>query len=95
MIVSRMTDTHDGNVITRGQRVSLTLRTAFELPSNGGAPLARVESDIYPPIWGHASCEHENDNIHKDSLSTPSTEKEHVHAYEESGESYGQVPLSS
>jgi alkylated DNA repair protein alkB family protein 8 len=80
MIVSRMTDTHDGKVIPRGQRVSLTLRSALELPSNGGAPLARVESDIYPPMWGHASRDRENITTNKDSLATPSTEKEHVHA---------------
>ena len=80
MIVSRMTDTHDGKVIPRGQRVSLTLRTALELPSNGGAPLARIESDIYPPMWGHARRKHENSTTNNDSLATPSTEKEHVHA---------------
>ena len=85
MIVSRMTDTHEGQVIPRGRRVSLTLRTALEVPSEGGMPLVRVQSDIFPPRWGpqsngKSSIGDERDADSRQSLVTPSTEKYHVHA---------------
>ena len=72
-IVTRMTDTHNGKVLTRGLRVSLTLRTAIHLPKDGAEPLAIVQSMRYPPRWG-------SDDQTKRGFATPATEKEHVHA---------------
>lgn len=71
MIVTRRTDTHDGIVLPRKLRVSLTLRTALTL---AGTPLPLVESSGFPPVWG--------DRVNKDkgSLATPTTERDHVHA---------------
>lgn len=82
MIVSRMTDTVDGKVIPRGQRVSLTLRTALELPSDGGMPLLRIESNVFPPTWGNAieGQTPTGSNTRQTALATPPTEKDHVHA---------------
>merc|ERR1719401_161363 len=57
MIVSRTTDTVDGEVIPRKLRVSLTLRTALTAPVNGerSTPLPLYESKVFPPRWGQAS----------------------------------------
>ncbi|KAI2510798.1 tRNA methyltransferase [Fragilaria crotonensis] len=75
-IVTRRTDTHKGVVMPRGLRVSLTLRTALNLPDRGGAePLERVESNVFPPVWGTGSTA-ASDNV----LQTPETERQHVHA---------------
>jgi len=74
-IVTRRTDTHNGVVLTRGTRISLTLRTALSLQGN---PLARYESSSFPPIWGKSSSEKNND-ISDNALVTPSTERDHVH----------------
>jgi alkylated DNA repair protein alkB family protein 8 len=69
MIVSRMTDTIDGEVVRRGTRVSLTLRTALD---KNGSPMACVESHSFPPCWG-------NPNL-LSPLATPDCERNHVHA---------------
>jgi alkylated DNA repair dioxygenase AlkB/SAM-dependent methyltransferase len=69
MIVTRMTDTHNGAVLSRKLRVSLTLRTA--LSEDGKSHLPLVESDIYPPVWGESSL--------LNQLSTPPCERDHVH----------------
>jgi alkylated DNA repair dioxygenase AlkB/ubiquinone/menaquinone biosynthesis C-methylase UbiE len=71
-IVTRRTDTHQGKVLTRKLRVSLTLRTALTVD---GHPLPLVESRDYPPKWG-------SDLRIKPSkgLATPATERDHVHA---------------
>jgi alkylated DNA repair dioxygenase AlkB/SAM-dependent methyltransferase len=68
MIVSRTTDTVDGQLIPRGLRVSLTLRTALALD---GSNLPRVESTDFPPTWG---------NSKNNALATPACERDHVHA---------------
>jgi alkylated DNA repair protein alkB family protein 8 len=85
MIVTRMTDTHEGQVISRGRRVSLTLRTALDVASKSSKPLLRVESSKFPPKWawddnGGSSIEDEKTGEFRHSWSTPSTEKDHVHA---------------
>ena len=67
MIVNRMTDTHNGMVIPRKLRVSLTLRTALDLD---GRTMPRVESSLFPPVWGEQSL--------SSSLKTPHCEKDHV-----------------
>lgn len=75
-IVTRRTDTHQGVVMPRGLRVSLTLRTALDLPDPDGAqPLERVESNAFPPVWG-TGTRASSDNV----LQTPETERQHVHA---------------
>eukprot|EP00980_Cylindrotheca_fusiformis_P015851 scaffold4637_cov128-Cylindrotheca_fusiformis.AAC.22 len=71
MIVTRRTDTHNGVVIPRKLRVSLTLRTALTLDGN---PLPLVESPSFPPVWGDKAKDKSR------SFSTPSTERDHVHA---------------
>jgi alkylated DNA repair dioxygenase AlkB/ubiquinone/menaquinone biosynthesis C-methylase UbiE len=79
-IVTRRTDTHNGVVKPRGLRVSLTLRTALELlPEQGAAaaPLQRVESSVFPPLWGGA--QHQEPTT-VNALQTPETERQHVHA---------------
>ncbi|KAL7457868.1 hypothetical protein ACHAWC_011438 [Mediolabrus comicus] len=69
MIVSRMTDTVNGEIIPRKLRVSLTLRTALTAPEFDKAiekislaqskvaqmPLPRFESKVFPPRWGQLS----------------------------------------
>ena len=75
MIVTRKTDTVDGEVLPRGLRVSLTLRTAIDLQ---GQPLPRVESSRFPPVWGSAI--RGNDMGEEDPLATPDCERKHVHA---------------
>ena len=70
MIVTRRTDTHNGVVIPRQLRVSLTLRTALTLE---GVSMPRVESSDFPPIWG-------GDSKGSGVLKTPATERDHVHA---------------
>ena len=69
MIVSRMTDTVNGEILPRKLRVSLTLRTALSAPVfNEGAqkislaesrvpqsPLPKYESKKFPPRWGQLS----------------------------------------
>ena len=72
MIVGRMTDTHNGVVIPRKLRVSLTLRTALDLT---GSPLPRVESGTFPPVWGGSTG-----NTLSSSILTPDCERDHVHA---------------
>lgn len=69
MIVTRQTDTHEGRVIPRETRISLTLRTALD---ESGAILPRVESSDFPPVWGGLGKATE-------SLATPECEKVHVH----------------
>ena len=78
LIVSRMTDHVNGMLIPRKTRISLTLRTAISLPDQFGneaaQPLNLIESSQFPPVWGgDARAETED-------LSTPDTEKNHVHA---------------
>ena len=69
MIVSRMTDTVDGEIIPRKLRVSLTLRTSLTTPILDDAtekislarsrapqsPLPKYESKVFPPQWGQLS----------------------------------------
>jgi alkylated DNA repair dioxygenase AlkB/SAM-dependent methyltransferase len=69
MIVTRMTDTHNGEVFSRKLRVSLTLRSA--LAEDGTSHLPLVQSDNYPPVWGKSSL--------LNQLSTPPCERDHVH----------------
>ena len=88
MIVSRTTDTVDGEVIPRKLRVSLTLRTALTAPAEGkqATPLQPFESSIFPPYWGQPSDADSTDHndtpstINRSDLITPSTESKHVHA---------------
>jgi alkylated DNA repair dioxygenase AlkB/ubiquinone/menaquinone biosynthesis C-methylase UbiE len=74
-IVTRRTDTHNGNVLTRKLRVSLTLRTALTLD---GKPMPIVQSREYPPKWG--SEEQGDRSTSSKGLATPATERDHVHA---------------
>ena len=84
MIVTRRTDTHNGNVMQRGVRISVTMRTAVTLDAHP-SPLPRVESSRLPPTWGVDSAtaaegtDREDDQI-RHVLATPSTERDHVHA---------------
>lgn len=71
MIIHRRTDTHNGVILPRGVRVSLTIRTALDLD---GKPLPLLESSIYPPVWGQTP------KTEAHELSTPECEKQHVHA---------------
>ncbi|CAB9515048.1 Alkylated DNA repair protein alkB homolog 8 [Seminavis robusta] len=71
MIVTRMTDTHEGVVLHRSRRVSMTLRTAIDL---SGEPMPCVSSTRFPPVWGTVG------QSATDALVTPSMEREHVHA---------------
>ena len=75
-IVTRRTDTHNGIVKPRGLRVSLTLRTALELPEHGAMPLQRIESNVFPPVWGTSN----DTTSFTNALQTPETERQHVHA---------------
>jgi alkylated DNA repair protein alkB family protein 8 len=78
-IVTRRTDTHKGEVLPRGLRVSLTLRTALDLD---GTPLPRVTSTIFPPSFVEIEDGDIADNEVKSSsnaLVTPDVEKDHVH----------------
>lgn len=74
-IVTRRTDTHNGKVLTRQLRVSLTLRTALTLE---GRPMPIVQSRDYPPKWG--SEEQGDRPTCSKGLATPATERDHVHA---------------
>jgi len=76
-IVTRRTDTHNGVVVPRGLRTSLTLRTALSL---SGAPLPRFESNAFPPVWGSNNEECDPSSSKCNTLVTPSTERDHVHA---------------
>eukprot|EP00537_Pseudo-nitzschia_pungens_P005689 CAMPEP_0172375034 /NCGR_PEP_ID=MMETSP1060-20121228/59026_1 /TAXON_ID=37318 /ORGANISM="Pseudo-nitzschia pungens, Strain cf. cingulata" /LENGTH=963 /DNA_ID=CAMNT_0013101961 /DNA_START=93 /DNA_END=2984 /DNA_ORIENTATION=- len=76
-IVTRRTDTHNGVVLPRGLRISLTLRTALSL---GGEPLPRFESDEFPPVWGGTTEKLDPSSSQSNALVTPSTERDHVHA---------------
>ena len=67
MIVTRRTDTHNGQVIPRNLRVSLTLRTALDMY---GQPMPRRESHVFPPFV--PACKF------KSALATPDTERDHV-----------------
>ncbi|KAL7463241.1 hypothetical protein ACHAXS_003612 [Conticribra weissflogii] len=93
MIVSRTTDTVDGNIIPRDLRVSLTLRTALTAPeaNKTAEPLPRVESTMFPPRWGQVPETTTNSNpeigisthssaTDRSDLITPETESKHVHA---------------
>lgn len=71
-IVTRMTDTHNGEVLTRKLRLSLTFRTARS--ADGASHLPLVESSEFPPVWGDRS------NSSQPSLATPECERDHVHA---------------
>ncbi|KAL3944353.1 MAG: hypothetical protein SGBAC_001557 [Bacillariaceae sp.] len=79
MIVTRRTDCHNGQVLPRKLRVSLTLRTALTVE---GAPLPLIESNKFPPVWGSPSGgvqSYANDATTA-ALATPTTERDHVHA---------------
>lgn len=76
-IVTRRTDTHNGVVIPRGLRVSLTLRTALSLK---GIPLPRFESNMFPPVWGINDEKRNGSTMDSNVLVTPNTERDHVHA---------------
>jgi alkylated DNA repair dioxygenase AlkB/SAM-dependent methyltransferase len=69
MIVTRSTDTVNGQVLQRNLRISLTLRTAIDEMEH---PMPLVESNQWPPTWG-ASAE-------PGALITPACERDHVHA---------------
>ncbi len=71
-IVTRRSDTHNGKVLSRQLRVSLTLRTALTLD---GQPMPLVQSCDYPPTWGSQPMKSS-----KKHLVTPATERDHVHA---------------
>jgi alkylated DNA repair dioxygenase AlkB/ubiquinone/menaquinone biosynthesis C-methylase UbiE len=73
MIVTRRTDTHNGVVLPRSLRVSLTLRTALKL---NGKNLPLVASSRFPPTWGGEI----EQNSSRPALATPATERDHVHA---------------
>lgn len=77
MIVSRMTDTHNGEVSARKLRLSLTLRTA--LSEDGESHLPLVQSAAFPPIWGDASRLFSASSS-SSQLATPDCERDHVHA---------------
>ena len=70
MIVGRMTDTVDGEVLRRERRVSLTLRTAINL-CDEAQPLSRYETCNFPPRI---------DDSPINDLITPECEKKNVHA---------------
>jgi len=76
-IVTRQTDTYNGVVISRGLRISLTLRTALSLK---GGPLPRFESNMFPPLWGIDKLGRNGSPVSSNALITPSTERDHVHA---------------
>lgn len=78
MIVGRMTDTHNGEVLRRGLRVSLTLRTALESSIHSSLPLPRVETRTFPPEWKKRIDP--GGNNQSSSLVTPDCERDHVHA---------------
>jgi alkylated DNA repair protein alkB family protein 8 len=87
MIVTRMTDTHNGVVLPRKVRVSLTLRTA--LAEDGTSYLPLVESHSYPPVWkalppsssesSLATTTNTTATASTNALATPSCERDHVH----------------
>ena len=70
-IVTRMTDTHNGKVLPRQLRLSLTFRTARS--SDGASPMPLVESAEYPPVWGDQRSKLK-------VVATPDCERDHVHA---------------
>lgn len=74
MIVSRMTDTHNSEVLKRKLRVSLTLRSA--LSDDGVSPMPLVESPTFPPTWGDRTL----GSTPLSHLATPDCERNHVHA---------------
>jgi len=96
MIVSRTTDTVNGEVLPRKLRVSLTLRTALALPKGVGQtalPLPLYESALFPPRWGQLSDDAlansqrdsggndaQQKSAERSDLVTPATESKHVHA---------------
>ena len=69
MIVTRHTDMHNGILIPRSLRISLTLRTALEL---NGIPMPRRETLSFPPTVPTLKT--------TSSFATPATERDHVHA---------------
>lgn len=79
MIVTRRTDTHNGQVIPRGVRVSLTFRTALQ---KDGTPLPLLESDDFPLQWAQDSTDIDvsaTQSAATASLVTPECERRHVH----------------
>lgn len=74
MIVTRMTDTHNGKVLPRSLRVSLTLRTAIDL---SGDAIPTVTSRNFPPVWGSNDVTFAGSQA--DARVTPAMEREHVH----------------
>jgi alkylated DNA repair protein alkB family protein 8 len=86
MIVSRTTDTVDGEVIPRKLRVSLTLRAALTAPveKEQAIALSRFESTVFPPYWGQTpeaeAIDDKSSMVNRADLITPSTESKHVHA---------------
>jgi alkylated DNA repair protein alkB family protein 8 len=76
-IVTRKSDTVQGQVLKRSLRVSLTFRTALNL---AGIAMPLVESSLYPPTWGDNDDEGTSASPSKRSLATPPTERDHVHA---------------
>lgn len=81
MIVTRMTDTHDGVVIPRKLRVSLTMRTAIDL---SGSPMPKVATRCFPPVWGAHNDNARDKSIaaesEKRALITPALERDNVQA---------------
>ena len=75
-VVTRRTDTHNGKVIPRGVRVSLTFRTALK---EDGAPLPLLETDNFPLRWGREGPNSFSENTAFSSLVTPECERRHVH----------------
>lgn len=69
-IITRRTDTHNGIVLPRSLRLSLTLRSAL---SEEGTALPLIESSDFPPTWGSQKAT-------SGALVTPATERDHVHA---------------
>lgn len=85
MIVGRMTDTIEGVIQPRGFRLSLTFRTALAEVSKTALvparPLPLVESSSFPLKWVNDDNNNTKEKNMKDSdISTPDTEKKHVHA---------------
>jgi len=78
MLVGRMTDTHNGQVLRRGLRISLTLRTALEANNRSALPLPRVETRTFPPRW-KKRMDPDGSN-QSSSLVTPDCERNRVHA---------------
>jgi alkylated DNA repair dioxygenase AlkB/SAM-dependent methyltransferase len=70
MIVTRTTDVHNGELMSRDLRISLTFRTALDPV---GIPLPLIQSSSFPPTWGSKGSM-------TSTLRTPACERDHVHA---------------